>query len=92
MWRLYYIFLHLFTYSLEKSASIQKTPAKLCNNCKYYVDILYKDSVAIGNYYGKCSKFIDINHKTGEIEYSSALLIRNDDAKCGKEGVLFEKK
>jgi hypothetical protein len=35
---------------------------------------------------------MDINHRTGEIDYSSALMIRNDETKCGKQGVLFEKK
>ena len=91
MWRFYYLLLHLFTYSLDKTASMQKQPAKLCNKCKHYVEILYKDSIEIGNYYGKCSKYIDINHAIGEIEYSSALIIRNDETKCGKEGKYFEK-
>jgi len=92
MWRFYYLFLHLFIHSLDTTFSIQKQPLPSCNNCKHYIDILYKDSIEIGNYYGKCYKFIDINHRTGEIDYSSALMIRNDETKCGKEGGLFEKK
>lgn len=90
MWRFYYLFLHLFTYSLGRTVSLQKSPIKLCNNCKHYVQILYKDSIMIGNYYGKCSKFMDINHRTGEIDYSSALMMRNDETKCGKNATLFE--
>jgi hypothetical protein len=77
---------------LDRSSSVLKQPAKLCNKCKNYVDILYKDSVSIGNYYGKCSKFIDINHVTGEIDYSSALTMRNDENKCGKNATYFEEK
>jgi len=91
MWRFYYLFLHLFTCSLYKTASMQKPHVKLCSNCKNYIEILYKESTLIGNYYGKCSKFIEINHATGEIDYSSALVVRNDDTKCGKDGIYFEK-
>ena len=91
MWRFYYLFLYLFTHSLDRTASMKKPSVKLCNNCKHYIEILYKESVEIGNYYGQCSKFIDINHVTGEIDYSNALVIRNDETKCGKEGIYFEK-
>ena len=91
MWRFYYLFLHLFTSSLYRTSSIQSKPIKSCSNCKNYVEILYKESIAIGNYYGKCSKFIEINHATGEIDYSSALVVRNDETKCGKNGKYFEK-
>ena len=91
-----------FLYSLEKSFSFKKPIANtkpiienpkinLCNNCKHYIEILYKESIFIGNYYGQCSKFMDINHRTGEIEYSNALVIRNDETKCGQNGTLFEK-
>ena len=90
MWRFYYLFLHLFTSSLYRTSSIQSKPIKSCSNCKNYVEILYKESIAIGNYYGKCSKFIEINHATGEIDYSSALVVRNDETKCGKNGKYFE--
>jgi hypothetical protein len=91
-----------FLYSLEKSFSIKKHIAttkpiiekpkiNLCNNCKHYIEILYKESTLIGNYYGQCGKFMDINDITGEVDYLSALIVRNDETKCGRNGTLFEK-
>jgi hypothetical protein len=91
MLRFYYLFLTFFIFSLDRIACIQKKSLPSCSNCKHYIEILYKESTEIGNYYGKCSKFIDINHVTGEIDYSNALVIRNDETKCGKEGIYFEK-
>jgi hypothetical protein len=102
--RTYYL-LHIFCtflYSLENTFSIKKTVGitkpiiekpkiNLCNNCKHYIEILYKESTLIGNYYGQCAKFMDVNHVIGEIDYSSALVIRNDETKCGRNGTLFEK-
>ena len=90
MWRFYYL-LPFFIFSLDRTACLQKTPVKSCANCKHYIEILYKDSIEIGNYYGKCSKFMDIYHFTGEIDFSSAIMIRNDETKCGRNGTLFEK-
>jgi len=91
-----------FLYTLEKSFSIKKPVANtkpmiekpkinLCNNCKHYIEILYKESTLIGNYYGQCAKFTEINHITGEVDFLSALIARNDETKCGRNGTLFEK-
>lgn len=90
MWRFYYL-LPFFIFSLDITACLQKTPLKTCASCKHYIEILYKESIAIGNYYGKCSKFMDIHHFTGEIDFSSAIMIRNDETKCGRNATLFEK-
>jgi len=91
-----------FLYSLEKSFSIkkpvintkpiiEKPKINLCNNCKHYIEILYKESTLIGNYYGECAKFTATNYVTGEVDFLSALIVRNDETKCGRNGTLFEK-
>lgn len=92
----------VFLYTLQKSFSIktpitttkpiiEKPKINLCNNCKHYIEILYKESTLIGNYYGQCAKFMEINHITGEVDFLSALIARNDETKCGRNGTLFEK-
>jgi hypothetical protein len=70
---------------------IEKPKINLCNNCKHYIEILYKESTLIGNYYGQCAKFTETNYVTGEFDFLSALIVRNDETKCGRNGTLFEK-
>jgi len=53
---------------------------KICKNCKHFIG----DSI-------KCRKFGDINLITGEITYNSAISVRADEKKCGKNGFCFEK-
>jgi hypothetical protein len=52
----------------------------LCKNCKYYIPFLQK-----------CSKFGNVELVTGKKSFQHASSIRNDDKKCGNDGIYFLK-
>lgn len=63
---------------------------RLCKFCKYYVKPIFKDQMYIGDYFGKCSKFLEIDNNTNELKYKFAIYSRTLDNDCGLEGKYFE--
>jgi hypothetical protein len=50
----------------------------ICANCKFYIPT------------NKCSKFGEINIITNEHNYEEAIIVRNDDNKCGEDAIFFK--
>ena len=50
----------------------------ICANCKFYIPT------------NKCSKFGEINIITNEHVYEEAIIVRNDDNKCGEDAIFFK--
>ena len=74
----------LFMASLR--GNIQYNP---CKFCKYFITPVMNEEVYIGDYLGKCSKFIKINYNSNELQYEFAALARLDNLKCGFKGKYF---
>lgn len=51
----------------------------ICANCKFYIPTN-----------NKCSKFGEINIITNEHVYEEAIIVRNDDNKCGEDAIFFK--
>jgi hypothetical protein len=51
----------------------------ICANCKYFIPIN-----------NKCSKFGEINIITNDYMYEEALIVRNNDDKCGEDAIFFK--
>ena len=51
----------------------------LCANCKFYIPTN-----------NECSKFGEINIITNEHIYEEAIIVRNDDNKCGEDAIFFK--
>lgn len=62
-----------------------------CNQCKHFIPPMMKDDTYIGDYFGKCNKFMVIDN-SNELKYRYALHARTFEYFCGKNGRLFEKK
>jgi predicted aldo/keto reductase-like oxidoreductase len=62
-----------------------------CNQCKHFIQPMMKDDTYIGDYFGKCNKFMQIDD-SNELKYRYALQARSFEYFCGKKGRLFEQK
>jgi hypothetical protein len=51
----------------------------ICANCKFYIPIN-----------NECSKFGEVDIITNEHIYEEAIIVRNDDNKCGEDAVFFK--
>jgi hypothetical protein len=58
-----------------------------CKNCIYFKPSIYNNDFT--SILSKCEKFGEKNIITDEITYNYADSCRNDDLKCGKEGIYF---
>jgi hypothetical protein len=67
------------TYFLFSLSSIIETK-KICKDCKFFIANKKE-----------CRKFKNIDLITGKKTYISARIVRNDDNKCGENGILYEK-
>ena len=47
------------------------------------------DKYEIGNYFGKCNKFVNNDTLIGDFDYKYALQVRLNENECGKEGKYF---
>lgn len=63
-----------------------------CNQCKHFIPAIMKDEYYIGDYLGKCNKFMRIDDSINEIKFRYAIQSRTYDDMCGKKGRLFEPK
>jgi len=62
-----------------------------CNQCKHFIQPMMKEETYIGDYFGKCNKFMVIDD-SNELKYRYALQARSFEYFCGKKGRLFEQK
>jgi hypothetical protein len=51
----------------------------ICANCKYFIPIN-----------NECSKFGEVDIITNEHIYEEAIIVRNDDNKCGEDAMFFK--
>jgi len=51
-----------------------------------------KDEYYIGDYFGKCKKFMKVDDNSNELKYRYALQLRTFEYFCGKKGRLFEQR
>ena len=59
---------------------IQNQNKLICSNCKFFISNK-----------NECRKFGDVNIITGKYSYEPASSVRNDEDKCGKYAIFFEK-
>ena len=53
---------------------------KICANCKFFISNK-----------NECSKFGDVDIITGKYDYEDAIIVRNDNNKCGQDAIFFKK-
>ena len=77
----------LFLFSTAIATQIHNKYSLVCKNCKYFKpDPTYSfDSITNS----KCMCFGDKSIITGDIEYDNVEKCRNDETKCGKEGIQY---
>lgn len=84
------MFLILLFYLLNPSGSAPSTTnPKPCQQCIHYIKPLYNDKYDIGNYFGKCIKFMNYDKPLAEIDYKYAIIARTKEEDCGIEGKHF---
>ena len=78
MKRLHYI---IFIIKIESVALyfIKNQNKPICANCKYFIPTN-----------NECSKFGEINIITNEHIYEDAIIVRNDENKCGEDAIFFK--
>ena len=75
--------------------SIRNLQYPVCKNCVFFIEHTNNypyDPVPDNAYYGKCTKFGEMNLVTGCIEYDFAKLCREDVKKCGWRGAWYQEK
>jgi hypothetical protein len=60
-----------------------------CKKCISYIKPSFNDKYEIGNYFGKCNKFVNNDTLIGDFDYKYALQVRLNENECGKEGKYF---
>ena len=63
-----------------ESYFIKNQDKPICANCKFFIPNK-----------NECSKFGDIDIITNEYTYEEAIIVRNDETKCGEDALFFEK-
>ena len=76
---LHYIYFIIKIHKVEPYF-IKNQNKPICANCKYFIPNK-----------NECSKFGEIDIITNEHIYEDAIIVRNDDDKCGKDAVFFKK-
>ena len=62
---------------------------KSCQHCMFYIKPFFNDKYEIGNYLGKCSKFIEMDSYTNQSHYKYALQVRANENECGQQGLYY---
>lgn len=78
--KFYVISIFLITIKNINPHYIQNQNKKICANCKFFI----KNK-------NECNKFGKIDMITGDYEYEKAISVREDENKCGNDGIFFEK-
>jgi hypothetical protein len=86
---LYVVFLLLSCGNVEmlNRGQVSKND-KWCSQCKYYVKPGGK--TIVDEFFGKCSKFIEMDTNAGELKYKYAAYARIMTYDCGIEGKYFQ--
>jgi len=74
--------------STKLFSSIKNIDKPACINCKFYKTEKFQNFDSI---YNKCSKFGSKNIHNDIIYYDSATSCRENNEKCGEEGLYFQK-
>ena len=82
--------LFLLLISLPLIVSISKNTKLICSNCKNYIRPIYNEKFEIGNYLGKCSKFMEIDTLTNELKFKYAVKARLYESDCGSSAKYYE--
>lgn len=77
--KIYYIFIFIITINKVDLYFIQNQNKKICANCKFFIQD--RD---------ECSKFGKIDIITGDYDYKKAIIIREDETKCGTDAIFFK--
>jgi len=59
---------------------IQNKNAKICANCKFFIP-----------YKNQCTIFGNVDIITGEKNYESATIARNNEEQCGEDAIFYQK-
>jgi hypothetical protein len=70
-------------------STIRNIDIPSCKDCIYYRTKLFNGDFT--SPLNKCSQFGEKNIFTGEIKYDYADTCRNEESKCGKQGIEFKK-
>jgi hypothetical protein len=62
---------------------------KSCQHCIFYIKPFFNDKYEIGNYLGKCTKFIEIDSYTNQSQYKYAIQVRENENECGEDGIYY---
>lgn len=75
---------------IEPLQGINNYSSRNCKSCKHFVKPMMKETIYIGDYFGKCKKFFNINYGSNELNYKYALHSRACEKNCGLKGKYFE--
>ena len=78
--QIYIIYIFITAIPIVKLYLLQNHNTKICANCKFFISNK-----------NKCSKFGDIDIITGKHNYENAIIVRNDNDKCGEDAIFFKK-
>ena len=83
------IFITIISLSFSSSTDLIKNINKLaCKNCIHYIPPPYTKYESSNS---RCSKFGSKDIVTDEITYDYASSCRNNESKCGEDGLYYEK-
>jgi len=74
------IYIFIIAIPNVKLLLLQNNNKKICADCKFFISNK-----------NECSKFGDLDIITGKYKYEPAFQVRNDEGKCGEDGIFFKK-
>jgi len=83
-----FFFYTLFSFVCKDPTSIINGNLPSCSKCIHYRG--FYSILLLDNHFGKCNKFGVKDIVTGKIKYDYADIVRNDENKCGQNGIFFE--
>ena len=84
------IFIILLALPIISSILQKSNKFIVCNKCKHYIRPIYNEKYIIGNYLGKCSKFMEIDMENSELRYKYAVKARFYESNCGSKAKYYE--
>ena len=78
--KIYIIYIFITAIHKVELYLLQNHNKKICANCKFFISNK-----------NECSKFGDVDIITGKYNYEDAVIVRNDDEKCGEDAIFFKK-
>jgi len=77
--KIYIIYIFIIFIPNVKLYLLQNHNKKICADCKFFIPN--------GN---KCSKFGDLDIISGKHNFENAIIVRNDENKCGEDAIFFK--